>query len=77
MACLEELELLVPCVEFDNDDTGWVGGCLCLGCCADCVGFGPDFLKTGLILFFLIGRQSSCHYVQKIYLINKRKLNGL
>jgi hypothetical protein len=26
---------------------------------------GPVFLKTGSILFFLIERQSSCHYVQK------------
>jgi hypothetical protein len=26
---------------------------------------GPVSLKTGSILFFLIERQSSCHYVQK------------
>jgi hypothetical protein len=26
---------------------------------------GPIFLKTGSIPFFLIERQSSCHYVQK------------
>jgi hypothetical protein len=36
-----------------------------------CVGFGSGFLKTGSISFFLIERQSSCHYVKKTFVFDR------
>jgi hypothetical protein len=49
-ARLAESEMSVPCVELDNDDSGWVlcGGYRCLGCsCALCRFRARFSLKLG------------------------------